>query len=107
VVTNCIDNTTADLSSSFSLLHPLSLIDTSIPFFDRSPRRLKGLTDDCDNALNQMYIEIGNDINQYDIYVPCISMLLLMLMLMLMLMIILIYFYGFFLVLEIYFINFF
>jgi len=48
-------------------------IDVDAPFVDYKPRRVRGLTTDCGDALNKMYAEVGNFINQYDIYAPCLS----------------------------------
>jgi len=49
-----------------------SSIDTHSPFVDHRPRRVRGTVDKCDAALDQMYEEVGNNTNQYDIYAPCL-----------------------------------
>jgi len=54
----CIDNTSLDIST---------------PFVDYKPRRIRGTEEDCDDALNTMFNEVGNFINQYDIYAPCLA----------------------------------
>jgi serine carboxypeptidase-like clade 2 len=67
ILANCGNSTSHETSP----IHPLTLT-TSMPFSDRYPRRLRGVTDACDNAMNTMYTEVGSDINQYDIYYPCL-----------------------------------
>jgi len=71
----CIDNTSAyeDPLSLFRTLPALTLLDSSVPFFDYLPRKLVGKTDICNEALQDMFTEVGDFINQYDIYYPCIS----------------------------------
>jgi carboxypeptidase C (cathepsin A) len=62
VVQYCIDNSFAAMA-------------LEQPFHENVPNRLVGLFDECDQALDMMYEEMG-PINNYDIYTPCTDGLL-------------------------------
>jgi len=45
----------------------------SIPFHDANVRVIRGSSGGCEGALNEMFTEVSDLINQYDIYTPCVS----------------------------------
>jgi len=61
------------LQQSCNLSSNEPFLRTEGRFFDYKKRVLKGTVASCQQALNTMYKEVGNLINQYDIYTPCVG----------------------------------
>lgn len=62
-----------DVVTQCNLTSRYGLLFEEEPFHENKLRRVRGPTDSCDDALNQMFTEVGNYINQYDIYAPCVA----------------------------------